>query len=100
MKQKAKYLKPIKPLIIYNKLDQRVNFASDAELVRRFRETNAWKTKTGNFERYQLAYDIVREVYGKIDKTDFDSNSAMACFFTSKQNLIWKMLDNEKLHVG
>ena len=30
MKLKAKYLKSIKPLIYYNKLDQRVNFASDA----------------------------------------------------------------------
>ena len=98
MKKKARYLKPVKPLIIYNKLDHRLGYPSDAELCERFRETNAWKTamEYGSFKWHDLFSDIVDEVYGEIEKADFDSNSAMGPFFALRQNLIWKMLENEK----
>src|SRR6476619_3038895 len=89
MKRKARYLKPVETLTIYNKLDHRLCYPSDAELCKRFRETKTWKTAIGygSFRWHDLSCDIIREVYGKIEKSDFDSHSAMACFFTHKQNL-------------
>ena len=41
---------------------------------------------------YDLASDVIDEVYGKPDKSDFDNISAMCWFFTPKQNVLWKLL--------
>jgi hypothetical protein len=43
-------------------------------------------------EFHSLSYDMVCELYGKPQAGDFSSLSDMAWFFTSKRNLIKKML--------
>ena len=73
-----------------NKLDQRLNL-SRAELKERFRQTTALRSvldKGGEFDFFDVSYDAIREVFGKIEKTDFDGISSMAPFFASKHNII------------
>jgi hypothetical protein len=39
-----------------------------------------------------LAHDVIREVYGNPEKSDFANISTMCVFFTPKQNVLWKLL--------
>jgi hypothetical protein len=39
-----------------------------------------------------LAHDVIREVYGNPEKSDFANISAMCVFFTPKQNVLWKLV--------
>jgi hypothetical protein len=41
---------------------------------------------------YDLASDVIDEVYGNSEKSDFANISAMCVFFTPKQNVLWKLL--------
>jgi hypothetical protein len=43
---------------------------------------------------YDLASDVIDEVYGKPDKSDFDNISAMCWFYTPKQNVLLKLLQD------
>ena len=40
----------------------------------------------------ELAHDVIREVYGNREKSDFANISAMCVFFTPKQNVLWKLV--------
>jgi hypothetical protein len=39
-----------------------------------------------------LAYDVIREVYGNPERGDFTNISSMCSFFTPKQNVLWDLL--------
>lgn len=39
-----------------------------------------------------LALDVIREVYGNPEKSDFANISAMCVFLTPKQNVLWDLL--------
>jgi hypothetical protein len=78
-----------------NKLDSKVNL-TDAALKERFRKTNAIRFKDQNEDFFDVSFKAIREVFGPIERTDFDSNSAMAGFFAHKQGIIRKILDEEK----
>ena len=43
---------------------------------------------------YDLASDVIDEVYGKPDKSDFSNISAMCWFYTPKQNVLLKLLED------
>jgi len=43
---------------------------------------------------YDLASDVIDEVYGKPDKSDFDNISAMCWFYTPKRNVLLKLLED------
>jgi hypothetical protein len=78
-----------------NKID-----VNDATLANIFLETKALQDflTDPNFteERgfYDLAHDVIREVYGEPVKSDFANISAMCWFFTPKQNVLWKLLED------
>jgi hypothetical protein len=73
---------------------------NDATLASIFLETKALQgfLTDPNFteERgfYDLAHDVIDEVYGKPDKSDFDNISAMCWFYTPKQNVLLKLLQD------
>jgi hypothetical protein len=39
-----------------------------------------------------LAYDVIREVYGNPERGDFPNISSMAPFFARNQNVLWDLL--------
>jgi hypothetical protein len=41
-----------------------------------------------------LAHDVIREVYGNPEKSDFGNISAMCWFYTPKQNVLLKLLQD------
>jgi hypothetical protein len=41
---------------------------------------------------YDLALDVIDEVYGKPVESDFANISAMCWFYTPKQNVLWELL--------
>jgi hypothetical protein len=43
---------------------------------------------------YDLASDVIDEVYGKPVKSDFANISAMCWFYTPKQNVLLKLLED------
>jgi hypothetical protein len=70
---------------------------NDATLANIFLETKALQEFLADpfftdDRSFHLASDVIREVYGKPVKSDFDNISAMCCFFTPKQNVLWKLL--------
>jgi hypothetical protein len=77
-----------------NKLDSRVKL-TDAALKERFRQTDAVRHRSPDEDFFDISHKAIREVFGKIEKTDFDSNSAMAGFFAHKQNILKKLLAEE-----
>jgi hypothetical protein len=38
---------------------------------------------------------VIREVYGEPVRSDFDNISSMCSFFTPKQNVLWKLLQDK-----
>jgi hypothetical protein len=60
--------------------------------IARLREHHESSTCSDRF--YSLASQCIIEVYGPISPSDFNSMSAMAWFFASKQNLIRDLIQN------
>jgi hypothetical protein len=73
---------------------------NDATLANIFLETKALQeflanpVFTDDYGFYNLASDVIDEVHGKPDKSNFDSISAMCAFFTPKQNVLLKLLQD------
>jgi hypothetical protein len=71
---------------------------NDATLANIFLETKALQdfladpVFTDERGFYELAHDVIREVYGNPEKSDFDNISSMCWFFTPKQSVLWKLL--------
>ena len=71
---------------------------NDATLANIFLETKTLQeflanpVFTDDYGFYDLASDVIDEVYGKPEKSDFANISAMYVFFTPKQNVLWKLL--------
>ena len=78
----------------YNKLDRRLDYPSDASLKERFRSTVAMSQANGESDLHDLSWAVIREVYGKITESDFDSTSAMAAFFADKRCIIREILND------
>jgi hypothetical protein len=74
---------------------------NDATLANIFLETKALQEfladpvfiDEGGF--YDLSHDVIREVYGEPVRSDFDNISSMCSFFTPKQNVLWKLLQDK-----
>ena len=79
--------------MLYTKLDRRLDYPSDASLKERFRSTVAMSQANGESDLHDLSWAVIREVYGKITESDFDSISAMAAFFADKRCIIREILD-------
>ncbi len=71
---------------------------NDATLANIFLETKTLQeflanpVFTDDYGFYDLASDVIDEVYGKPEKSDFANISAVCVFFTPKQNVLWKLL--------
>jgi hypothetical protein len=74
---------------------------NDATLANIFLETKALQEFLADpvfiDERgfYDLSHDVIREVYGEPVRSDFDNISSMCSFFTPKQNVLWKLLQDK-----
>ena len=81
-----------------NKLDLKIDLRRP-DLKERFRQTKAIISAIaagGEIEFYDVSYDAIVEVFGKIKKTDFDGISDMAGFFANKQNIIREIIKEHR----
>src|ERR1700730_16834376 len=73
---------------------------NDAALAKMFLETKVLQefladpVFTDERTFYDLASDVIDEVYGKPVKSDFANISAMCWFYTPKQNVLLKLLQD------
>jgi len=85
-------------------LDQRNQLRAEAQLPavayhQEVRRLKAIFERARSEEFYSASYDMISEVYGQPQKTDFDSLSDMMWFFTSKRNVIRRMLRDTDIRV-
>jgi hypothetical protein len=65
------------------------NIFLETKVLKEFLANPAFTDERGFDE---LAYDVIREVYGQPEKSDFTNISSMAPFFARNRNVLWKLL--------